>query len=216
MKKLIILLLIFIISFSSLLSQDAQKTISGLKKELDKINKYTVRAKINLDVDFINIKDREIEIEYKKGEQLTINSDGFAMLPKNGSATDIQKILSEDYTAVFSKYETYKSKKLEIIKIIPMNSDKSGLVIMEVAIDPLEYKVYKSEVITKEEGQYKMYFEYDKQIKYNLPKKLTIEFNIQDMKIPGYMVGEFDKLDKKEETNKVAKVVLTYYDYKIN
>ena len=82
-KKILPLVLLFsILAFSQ--SKNPDSILDRVKEEFNKIDDYTVDVKIKVDVDFLKMPDREAKIFFKKPDKIHIESEGFAMLPKEG------------------------------------------------------------------------------------------------------------------------------------
>lgn len=212
MKKYLILLLL---SAFSLQAETAQELTQKLIKKLDKVENYKVDATITIDVEFIDIEPRNATITYKKPDEFNIESDGFAMLPKNGAQNEYMTILRGDYTAVDLGTEKVNGKNLRHVKIIPGNYD-GDIILAEMWIDETKLRAEKLEAFTKKNGSYIVNFEFNGN-KYDLPSKLIVTFDLKNFQIPAQVTGEMEALGKKkgkEETT--GKVIIDYKNYKVN
>lgn len=197
-------------------SQNAGKITKALLEKTEKVEGYKAKVKIKIDIDFLKMKDRTATVTYRKPDKFEIESDGFALLPKNGSNMEYMQILREKHTALFVRKDNLNGKEVSVIKVIPQTAD-AETVLAEMWIEPDENRLYKVEAYTKNSGSYNILFEYAGH-PYDLPDKFIIKFNIEKSNIPNFMKGNLETLDKSDDNeieSTEGKVILDYYDYKI-
>lgn len=220
MKKtsyfLITAVLSTIISYAQDKNPDA--ILHKVKTEFLKINDYSVDAVINVDVDFLKVPESKATIFFKQPDKMKLESEGFALLPKQGLDFSPSKLLEEDYTAIYTKTDTIDGENADIIKVIPEN-DSSGIILSTLWIDEDEYIIRKVESTSKRTGTFAIHLFYDnKSLK--LPSKVSFMFNVTEVPLPASLTGDFDHEDEKPKRNREKQmsgtVVVTYSNYKIN
>jgi hypothetical protein len=60
---------------------------------MDKIQRFEADALVKVDVDFINIKDRKMKVRFESPDKFTFDSEGLALLPKQGMQMEYLKLL---------------------------------------------------------------------------------------------------------------------------
>lgn len=217
MKKqhLLSLLLLLLVSLPSIGQSNADLLIEKLKKKTDQIQAFEVDAIIKVDVDFINIKDRELTINYKAPGEFTFDAKGLLLLPKNGVQMEYMTLFNNSHTALEAGQETIAGTKTVIIKVIP-ESMESDIILAQLWIDPLEERILRMKTFTKTSGSYVINFEYAKTGD-SLPSILEVTFEISNMSIPVKMMNDFMSQSGTESDSppKDAKVIIEYSDYKI-
>lgn len=220
MKKKIYLIIIF--CFVSFIANAQDKNpdliLNKVKSEFLKIKDYSVDAVINVDVDFLKVPESKATIYFKQPDKMKLESEGFALLPKQGLDFSPSKLLDKDYTAIYSKTDTIDGETADVIKVIPDN-DSSGIILSTLWIDEDEYIIRKIESTSKRTGTFEINLFYDdKSIK--LPSKVIFIFNIAEIPLPASLTGEFDqereKSKKKKNKPMSGSVTVNYSNYKID
>jgi len=194
--------------------KDPVEILNEVKNRYFEIRDFTAKAEIIVDVDFVNIPDKEIEILYKFPSKLKIKTKGFAMIPRKGMNFSIYELFRYEYTAIYVDSILENGIVLEEIKYIPLDK-KSDLAIATLWIDRSNQRIVRLEGIPKKGGNFMMDLKYEKDLDI-LPIQTKISFEIQQMKVPFRFFGniEVDK-DKMKEASE-GTVTINYSDYKIN
>lgn len=80
MKKLIFTLLLPALLFAQ--TNDPYKIIDEVKAKFESVNDYCAEIAVTIDVDFLQMPDSKAKVYFKKPDKFKMDSDGFAMLPK--------------------------------------------------------------------------------------------------------------------------------------
>lgn len=215
MKKLFLTIIITLLTVSAGLP-NPEEILENVKSKLNGVSDYSVEAVIKVDVNFLRVPETRATIYFKQPDKLKLESDGFALLPKEGLNFSPAKLLKDDYTAVIAKEEIINGKDVYLIKIIPL-SDTSEFVLADLWIDKTEYVVHKIETTTKKSGTVTIELSYEDQLKYALPSELKLSFKVEQMNLPPGMTGEYQP---NQETQKSVKmtgtVIVEYKNYQIN
>lgn len=210
--------IIFLITIFLAVTINAQDKASEItEKVINKINQvesYKADLTINVDVDFVKIKERKAKVYYKKPDVFEIEADGFALLPKSGTNLEYIELLRKPHTAIYLGEEDKSGKINHHLKIIPTDS-QSEVVLAEIWIEKNKNVISKIQTYTKNEGKYTLNFEYAEHPN-DLPDKIIIEFEVQNSMLPSYMTGQIENKQKenKEETT-TGKVIMQYSNYKV-
>jgi hypothetical protein len=213
MKKIIIIILFF--AFVMNAEDKAQEITEKVINKINQVDSYRADLTINVDVDFVQIKERKAKVYYKKPDVFEIDAEGFALLPKSGTNLEYIELLRKPHTAIYLGEENTSAGINHHLKIIPTDS-KSEVVLAELWIEKDKNLITKMQTYTKNEGKYTLHFEYAEHPN-DLPDIIIIEFEIQNSMIPSYMTGQIDnaKKKKKDETT-TGKVIMQYSNYKVN
>lgn len=187
-------------------AQDVNTLIKKVKNKLDNINKYEATGTMKTSIAYLKIPIAKVKIQYKKPNDLTIkSSNGVTFVPKGVDAISLQKIFSNEFTAIDGGTEKVKQKTLRVVRLLPI-SQQSNIVLSTVYINETDLVVEKSSTTTKNEGTYEMDMQYGKYIQFGLPDRITFTFNAKDYKIPKGLTLDFDNTDSKNQ--KIDKTML--------
>ncbi|MFA7325749.1 MAG: hypothetical protein WC121_03735 [Candidatus Kapaibacterium sp.] len=215
MKTLRILILLSIFTLTAK-AQDAEPILNKLVTKLEKVKPYTVDLTINIDVEFLKIKERKAKLVYNGPDDIDINSDDFMLMPKNGAQMEYLGIIKNRSAAIYEGTEQdSKGNTLTKIKIIP-GKNKDGVILANMVIDEKKNRLVKMKAFTESNGSFISEFEYGNNL-YDMPSKVLLEFDMKNFQIPAHLSGDIDAVGKKDATKKettTGKVVITYTGYK--
>ena len=213
----ILLLLIWICFQNNALARviNPDSLLLKVKEKLEVIKDYKADIVISLDVDFIKMPDKNAKMYFKYPDKVRFTSDEFFMLPKNGFGMSVQKILKNDYLAVYSGIEEIDNHPHYIIKIIP-DSKRSDIALSTLWINPANALISKMENTTKNNGSYIISLDYNDS-GVELPSAIKISFQVEKFKIPLNFIGKNTVVDKDKLKGEGLKqgnvyIKLTYYD----
>lgn len=216
MRKLSILILILASFFAKAESQSVpDELLQALAANMEKINSFEVEARINVDVEFIKIKERFVKVRYLKPDQFEFDAEGLALLPRNGMQMDYLSLINRPYTAIRAGEEDISGIRTVVIKIIP-DEDLDDIIMAQLWIDPQKLSVMRMKTFTKKSGSYLIDFKFTNH-PFNLPDQTIVTFDISNMSIPAKMISEFKGTqDKVSDEPLPAKVFIQYSNYKVN
>jgi len=215
--KIILILLVIGSGIVSPQKKDPDKIIEEVKNRFNKVEDYIVDVNIKVDVDFIKVPETNAKIYYKQPGKIHFESEGFAMLPKNGMDFSPVALLEEEYTAIYERVDTIDNFRTDIIKIIPL-TESSDVVLTTLWVDESRYIIRKVESTQKVGGTFSLELKYKNKFDYSLPSQMIFTFNIEGMNLPKGMTGELNKKSKEDRKPEktTGKVSISYKNYKIN
>ncbi len=215
-NRIIILIYSMLIFSADCFGQiSADQLVKGLGDKMNQIESFEVDAVIKVDVEFINIKDREVRIKYQAPDQFIFDTKGLALLPKNGMQMEFLSIINGEYVSIEAGNETIGNTITQIVKVIPESLD-SDIILAQFWIDPIESRIMRMKTFTRKSGSYMIEFEYESQDDF-LPSRLVVAFEISNMSIPIKMMNDFMQNSSTEADSipKQARVIVEYSNYKI-
>ncbi len=217
MKK-ILLLLILAATVTFAQSKDVNKLLDAVKNKFNQIKDYQADVVVKVDMDFIKVPDSKAKVYFKQPDKTKMESEGFAMLPKQSTKFSPMELLKGNFTSVYVKSETIDNRKLDVVKIIP-NSDSSDVVLTTLWIDAGYSYIKKIETMSKRGGAVAVGFTYN-DTSIALPSKLVFSFNLGEVNMPPDVSGPGKKGERKRGRDEATKikgsVIMTYSNYKIN
>lgn len=218
-KKILPLILVFsILLFSQ--SKEPEKILENVKAEFDKIEDYTVDVIIKVDVDFLKMPEREAKIFFKKPDKIHIESEGFAMLPKEGLNFSPLALLNSNYSSFYDREDTLNRIVTSVIKVIPLEGS-SDVILSTLWVDTHRNLIMKVESSRKPQGTFVIDLDYLKTEKgFWLPSSMIFSFSIDRSILPRKFNFDTDSDEKKAQEDstktRTGKVFLDYSNYKIN
>ncbi|MCB0652223.1 MAG: hypothetical protein KDC85_13180 [Saprospiraceae bacterium] len=211
-KSLFILSALLLLGIT-LNAQDASRDIlMAFKQKMEKVEKYTVDARIKVEVDFINIKERKAKVTYTAPDKFDFKAEGFTLLPKKGMEMEYLNMMNEGFTSILVKEEKVRGINTSLIKVIPDNSD-GDIVLAEMWIDPKTSVMHQMRTFSKDSGTYTINF-FFRDNPYDLPDKIEVTFDVKNKKLPVSITGDFESLGKETDKGPTeGKVTIQYANY---
>ena len=188
----------------------AKNKILLVKEKLEKVPPYNCDIKVNIDVSFINIKERTGKMIFKNPEDIDYKIKGFAFLPKNEMGATTNDLFNSEFIAISLGIEQGN----EIIKVIPMDIN-AEIVTGQFWIDSNNL-ISKMILITKDKGSYSAELNYGN-TKYDLPSDIKIVFDVKNQKMPALLTGDLESYSEEiQDVNKVSKgsIKIKYFNHK--
>lgn len=200
-------------------SKDPDKILEKVKEEFSKIEDYEVDVHVKLDVEFLKMPESDSKVYFKQPDKAHIESNRFAMLPKEGLNFSPLSLLNEKYTALYEKEDSIDNIRVSVVKVIPIGND-NDIILTTFWIDQKRNVIIKVESSKKPMGTFQLEFTYKKyDDKYYMPATMIFTFTVDRTKFPKGMDGQLEsggEDDAKKSKSLTGKVFLSYKNYKIN
>lgn len=199
-------------------SKNPDEIISAVIKNYNNVNDYQVDINTKVDVEFIKVPETKARLYFKQPDKMHLESDGFAMLPRNGLEFTPALLLKKNYTSIYEQDVDLNGIKTSIVKVIPLG-DQGDVILTTLWVDQKKQIIRKIESTTKVNGTFTIDFTYDESFKFPLPEKLIFSFNIDKMKMPQlHNNQDLSKSDSKPKGDSTAKgrVIISYKNYLVN
>lgn len=216
MKNLKVIFLLIITIGLNAQQVNPNEVLDKVKEKLNLVNDYQVNATVKVNVNFLKVPDSKVTLYFKKPDKIKMESDGFALLPRQSFNFSPAILLKDDYTAVYAKEDTVDGNDVHLIKILPL-SDSSDIILSNLWIDKEENIVRKIETSTKKAGTVTIALKYDEQVKYALPSELKVSFKVEGMDLPAEMKAEQEaKQNSRRNEPLSGTVTISYSNYIVN
>ena len=218
-RKILLLSIFFpIMVFSQ--SKDPNEILNNVIKAFEEIEDYVVDVNIKVDVAFLKIPEANARIYFKQPDKVHMESEGFALLPKQGMNFSPVGFLKTDYTALYEKEVNLNGTNVSVVKVIPLD-ERSDVILSTFWIDQTTNRIIKVESSRRPSGTFSIDLTYpDDKPDFLLPASMEFTFAIEGMHFPTGISGDSNAegIDEKkeEEKDKTGKVYIYYSNYKIN
>lgn len=177
-------------------AQEVDPVLVAIKNRMDSIIAFQAKVEMEVDISFVNMPVKEAEISYVKGEPISITSEDFMMIPKRGLDLTLNELYKYPFMTLSLGKVQLEGRECELIKIIP-TTEASDYSIASVWADPATLQILKSQISTKKNGVYDIYYSYtDKQDL--LPSVIRVEFEVSGVKIPLRFLGRDTQIDREK------------------
>ena len=169
-------------------------------------------------MDFLKVPDSEAKLYFKQPNKIHVESEKFALLPRQGLDFSPLGLLSGKYTALYEREDTIRNIPASVVKIIPLGND-GDIILSTFWVDQTRNLIIKVESTKKPTGTFTINFTYEKYgDHYELPSKMEFTFSVDRMMFPRGMDGQLDNDDgsDKKSNSTTGKVYITYTNYKVN
>jgi len=200
--------------------KDPEIILERVKEEFKRIENYKADITVKVDIPFIKMPDRRATLYFKQPDKIHIESEGFAMLPKEGIKFSPISLFETEHTSFYEREEKIGDINVAVVKVIPLN-DKSDLVLSTLWIDPIKNLILKVESSRKPTGTFVIEFDYTLIEKgLYMPESIEFTFSVDPMMFHSRNPREM-KIDENkgsEDTSRVktGKVFLYYSNYEVN
>jgi outer membrane lipoprotein-sorting protein len=216
----IISLILLLISPDYAQNKDPEIMLERVKEEFKKIENYKADITVKVDIPFIKMPERNATLYFKQPDKIHIESEGFAMLPKEGINFSPISLFESEHTSFYEKEEMIEDVNAAVIKVIPLN-DKSDLVLSTLWIDPIKNLILKVESSRKPTGTFVIEFDYNEmEGGLHLPAAIEFTFSVDPLMFHSRNPQEMkiDENEQSEDSSKVktGKVFIYYSNYEVN
>jgi hypothetical protein len=201
----------------NIFAQNPDEILQNAINKTNKVNDYVVDMTIKINVDFIEIPKRKVKLYFKQPNQFHYETKGFALIPKQAQTFSGNDFKRDNMSALYVKEDVIEGKRVHVIKAIPMDED-APFVLATMWIDVVNFNIHKMESVTRNDGTYKLYFQYSNH-PFDLPDRLEVEFELSKLDLPMGMDGslEFDLPNKNKADKKTTgNVQIQYSNYLVN
>lgn len=177
----------------ALFGQTAQELLSSVKARTGSVRTYTTAVRIKVDVPFLKAPESTATMYFKAPDKTHIESEGFAMIPKQGADLSAARLLNKPYSAVDLGTAMFQGASLRKVKVVPLDDDPD-VVVATLWIDAGLAIVRKVEISMRAGGTVVGELVYDnaKAREYGLPSYAKLMFDVPKFELPKTMTGDFD------------------------
>ncbi len=190
---------------------EAWTLLRGIQADYDRINDYTVDIKAILKVPGLSVPEMAVKMYFKKPDKVHVESEGFAMLPRDAVMFHPSMFKPDEYDAVVQGDSEIRGIACRKIKLLA-KSDTVRLQRVVLFVDPARKEILRMEADPDGAASASADFTYARVDGYSLPKTITIEMEApMTMRRPGAKPK-----DKQNGAMEKAKISLAYSNYRIN
>lgn len=189
---------------------------SALISKMQQVENYTAKVLIKIDVEYINIKERQAIVYFEAPDSFEFKVQGITLLPRKGTEMEYLSLLNAQHTSIDEGMTDSEGVPARLLKVIPTGAE-TDIVLAQLWIDEENLRLLKMTSYTKSSGTYTVLFSFTNE-PYDLPSEIKVEFDVKNLSLPASMTGDLEAMAKKMEKKGVSRgsVSLLYSDYEVN
>lgn len=190
---------------------DAAALLDAARAQYDRVNDYKARIHAVIDMTGLSVPPMDAVMYFKKPDRIQIESDGFAMLPRDAVGFHPAMFAKDEYDLVLQGSETIGGVSCSKVKMLA-RSDTLRLQRAMVYIDAKRALILRMDFDPGAGASATADFTYTRvDGKYWLPSRIDVEM---ESPMRGRRPGQRKKSD--ESTPEKARIRMTYTDYVVN
>jgi outer membrane lipoprotein-sorting protein len=199
---------------------DPQKIIDRVRFTYEAINDYRVTAHVKVNIPNLRMPDKRIKILFKKPDRMSIQTNGFALVPKIGFIPILDTLLTNNTTVQFKNTIQENGKILHLLEFTPKQQPEDASI--TIWVDTQRWTIEKALLRLKDTGESVMNFSYRQIDGFWLPETtkvyIRIEHGIPMLNRPTIdsPVGSVDRSNLGNKEPMDGQVIIFFKDYRIN
>lgn len=212
--------LLFVCAFAAAAAGRAQgvdPALSLVKDRLDSIVGFDVTVQMEVDIRYVNMPVKTARLSYRQGEGVNIQSEDFVMIPKRGLDFGLGELYKYPFMTLNLGEVAFQGRTCELIKVIP-TTEASDYSIATLWVDRQRQRIAKSQISTKKNGTFDIEYAYTT-AKEVLPRQITVNFQVADIRIPLRFLGREAQIDKgqlKADPGQKGAIRLLFSQYQLS
>jgi outer membrane lipoprotein-sorting protein len=197
-----------------------QQIIDQVRSTFETLKDYRVTARVKVDIPNLRMPDKRIKILFKQPDRLSIQANGFALVPKIGFVPFLDTLLTNNMTVQFKNTIRENNKTLHLLEFTPKQQAEEATV--TIWIDAQRWTVEKALLRFKAAGESVINFSYRRIDDFWLPDTTRIFIHLVQgipllnrptIEDPAGSVNR-SNLGHKEPLD--GQVTISFEDYRIN
>jgi hypothetical protein len=190
---------------------DAWSLLHSIQKEYDRVNDYSAAVSVHLSIPGFSVPDMNVTVYFRKPDNFHVESDGFAMVPRDVLHFHPSMFQPGDYDIVDRGTRELRGVPCRVISLLA-SSDTARLQRATLMIDAAKKRILRLEADPLRAAPATADFTYTVVDGHNVPASITIK-----MEAPSMMRRMGAAPGTKQNTQgEKAVITLTYSKYRIN
>jgi outer membrane lipoprotein-sorting protein len=189
----------------------AREVIEHVRDEARKVQDYQADIAVSVNIPGMTIPEMDAKIYYKYPDKVHVESDGFAMIPREAIAVHPGNMDSDNYDVVLQGKAKVNQTPCLKLKILA-KSDTLRIQRALLYVDPMRWLILRADADPDHGSATQLRFTYTRvDGKYFMPSKIVITMDAPKLNKWGK-----NALKKDDKKPKESKIVLSYSNFKVN
>ncbi len=195
-----------------------QAILGNLKSTFAMIEDYSVQIVVETDIERVHIPRMEIKVFFKQPDKIHLQSNGFAMLPRDGMFINPGWFNEREFYVSILGRETIQNKETFKLELVPRREDIKVRKLV-IWVDPSRWIILKIDTITWRGQSVEVEFQYKKYLdRYWLPVTASARIDLSAFK--GFS-SFHDRPDSNwgggdDSAGRKGQIFIRFFNYRIN
>jgi len=178
------------------------------------VQDYTADLDITADIERMNVPPMHVRMYYKQPDKFQFDSEGFALLPRDGVAFNASKLLSRFSIEEVGEESSQGGKEFKLT--LRAKGERAKTTRLQVFVDADNWKPTRILSSMFDGRSMNAVFRYEKQDGYLMPSLLTVQFTSPPADTSDQAAGTDMVPLPRSQMPRSGKVTIRYSSYKIN
>ncbi len=178
------------------------------------IDDYIVDLDATVDVERLQVPPMRVTMYFKRPDKVHFESNGFALLPREGLALSVQRLRSR-YTIEGVRRDTLDSGMVQVLTLVP-KAERSRLQQLMLYVDPVRWTVMRLMSTSPDGRTMTANFQYQQAEHHWLPASLVVVFGSAPPDTT--MQNDLDQVApmRRPQLPRKGTITIRYSNYRIN
>ncbi len=191
-----------------------EQILENLERTFAGIEDYTVTLQVTVDLERLKVPEMEATMYFKQPDKVHFETDGFALLPREGMAMALGKMRA-NYTVESSGEEVIDGATTIVLRLRP-RAELSKLRDVRLSVDPVRWVVIRGVVRMPEGREMTASFDYQRVENRWLPSTMTVLFAAAASDTMETDLFEQYSPARRPQLLRTGTVTVQYSDYRLN
>jgi len=199
---------------------DPQQIIARVQSTYAAINDYRVTAYVKVAIPNLRMPAKRIKILFKKPDRMSIQTNGFALVPKIGFIPILDTLITSNSTVQFKNTIRENGKTLHLLEFNPEQQSEDASI--TIWVDAQRWTIEKALLRLKDTGESVMNFSYRQIDGFWLPETTNVYIHMErgipllNRPTVESPAGSVDRSNLDSRKPMDGQVIILFKDYRIN
>ena len=191
-----------------------EQVLKNIEDNFTGIKDYTVHLQVSADLERLKVPNMEATMYFKQPDKIHFETDGFALLPREGMAMTLGRLRSK-YSVESVKMESLEGNTMILLTLRP-RAESLKLQELLLSVDSSRWTIARAVMRLPEARKMIATFSYQRFERWWLPAMLSVTFAAGPSDTSALNLFEQITPTRRPQLPRDGTVVVHYSDYKIN
>lgn len=193
----------------------AREILERVEERFKEIKDYTAEALVSVEMERLRIPRRKITVQFKQPDKFNFDSEGFAIIPREGFGLTSSQFTPEKFDAEIEGQDTINNYRTYKLRLIPKEGSIKGKHLF-IWIDTQEWVIRKTESKPFDKRLVNVIIDYGKvENKYLLPSNIRVELKSDEEEADNLPeIKGFENMPRRMP--RAGTITITFTKYMVN
>ena len=188
--------------------------LRNVQSHMAEVRDYTVHLDVVADIERLNVPEMHVTMYFKQPDKVHLDAQGFAMLPREGLALNMEKLMSR-YTVERVDHDTAGGESLYRLTLAA-RSERTAMRSMQLEVHPVRWTIERFSTGGAGDRTVSVSFRYAQVEGHWLPEQMTARFSMAPADTAGGEPPEGPAPFPPRQIPRNGTVTVHYSSYQIN